>query len=313
MHITLAAEANTRAAGAIRMAKALAKEVGAEIEVVHVLEPVPVYGPGAVGTLSFGSEAEMEQRSRSAGASVREAMAQVDPSAADWPLRVVAGPAPVAIVHAAQSSGASLILLGRGEHTLLHRWFGTETALRVAQLSSIPVMAVSENQPGHRPRSVVAAVDFSSFSHDAVRAATGVAEPGATLHLAHVLQPLRADFMFHTEAGGADEYRERARHALIDWAGSLDLPESAILEFHVLEGEVAQEVLLLADRLEAELVVAGSHGLGFFGRVLFGSASSALLRGTRRTILVAPPPEPARELQEPAGGSEPGPPEVGSR
>jgi nucleotide-binding universal stress UspA family protein len=306
MRIILGAEANARTDGAIRLAKVLADEAGAVIEVVHVLEPLPVYGPGAVGTLSFGSDQEAEERSRFFGAKVREAIMEVEPGAIDWPLQVVAGPAPVAIVHAAQSGAASLILLGRGEHGLLHRWFGTETALRVAQLSNIPVMAVPENQEGQRPRTVVGAVDFSSFSLDAVRAAIMVCAPGATLHLAHVVQPLRADFAFQGDFDTADERRARARQALIDWAGSLDRPDSMMIECHVLEGDVPQEVLRLADRVEADLVVSGSHGLGFFGRVVFGSSSSALLRGARCSILVAPPAEPEAQMRGLVTGAEPG-------
>jgi hypothetical protein len=64
-----------------------------------------------------------------------------------------------------------------------------------------------------------------------------------------------------------------------------------------LEGEPAREVLSFVEGRGVEMIVAGSHGLSFVGRLLLGSVSTRLVRGARVPVLVVPPPEPPTELQ----------------
>ena len=46
---------------------------------------------------------------------------------------------------------------------------------------------------------------------------------------------------------------------------------------HILSGDPSSEILRLADDVEADLIAAGSHGVGFVGRIVLGSVSSKLV------------------------------------
>src|ERR671921_1416082 len=55
---------------------------------------------------------------------------------------------------------------------------------------------------------------------------------------------------------------------------------------YLLEGRAADEILDLADRIGAELVVIGSRGLGPVGRIALGSVSEAVVHHSRCPVLV---------------------------
>jgi hypothetical protein len=64
----------------------------------------------------------------------------------------------------------------------------------------------------------------------------------------------------------------------------------------ILEGEPAREILAFAERRGLGLVAAGSHGLSFVGRLLMGSVSTRLIRGSRVPVLIVPPSERQEEV-----------------
>jgi nucleotide-binding universal stress UspA family protein len=177
----------------------------------------------------------------------------------------------------------------------MDRWFGTETALRVSQISHIPVVAVPADGGWHQPRTIVVAVDFSTFSRDALLTALQIAAPGAEIHLICVLDT-------GAEQGAAkrpEDWRSHGanvRKSLAEWIE--ETPETAgfKIELHTPGGNPAEEILALAREVDADLIAAGSYGSGFFARTVLGSVSSRVLRATDRAVLITPPRTPAREL-----------------
>jgi hypothetical protein len=65
----------------------------------------------------------------------------------------------------------------------------------------------------------------------------------------------------------------------------------------LLNGDPAEELLSLGSRLNVDLIVAGSHGHGFLGRIVMGSVSTRLLRGARSSVMIVPPEEPPKDLE----------------
>jgi nucleotide-binding universal stress UspA family protein len=65
----------------------------------------------------------------------------------------------------------------------------------------------------------------------------------------------------------------------------------------MLDGDPALQLLRLAERIGAELIAAGSHGAGFFGRILMGSVSTRLVRRATCAVLVNPPPVVPEEVR----------------
>src|SRR5690606_17341985 len=89
------------------------------------------------------------------------------------------------IASAARERGAELILVGLGGPLAATRASTEDTALHVARLAGVPVLAVP---PGYAmlPRRAVVAVDFSEASMRAARAALFTLTVGARLTLVHV-------------------------------------------------------------------------------------------------------------------------------
>lgn len=61
-------------------------------------------------------------------------------------------------------------------------------------------------------------------------------------------------------------------------------------EIVVMEGNPAKEIVLLADRMPADLLVMGTHGRGGFERLFLGSVTEKVLRTTFCPVLTVPPP-----------------------
>jgi nucleotide-binding universal stress UspA family protein len=295
MRIILATDGRDRSAGAVRLAASLAESPDSQASVLHVLEPVLAQGPPNAHVLVSPEPQFEEERKAAAVARLRDRLRGFSETVAEWAVEVKIGKAAPTIVRTAETAEATLIVLGTGRHDRAERWFGTETALRVTQLSHIPVLAAPESA-GERPRVILAAVDFSAFCRDAVLQAIAVSEPDAELHLAHVLWQRPADLDILDESTAA-RFRDRMREHLEAWAGELEGVSRSRLTLHFLDGDAAEELLKLADRIGAELIAAGSHGIGFFGRLLLGSVSTRLLRGARCSVLISPPRERARELE----------------
>ena len=53
------------------------------------------------------------------------------------------------------------------------------------------------------------------------------------------------------------------------------------------EGHPATEICRVADQLDADIIIIGSHGRGALERTFIGSVSRAVLNQTRRPVLVA--------------------------
>jgi nucleotide-binding universal stress UspA family protein len=211
-----------------------------------------------------------------------------------WPLRVEAGLPGTRIVRWAKDRGADLILLGIGRHRPVDRVFGTETALQVIRLSHVPVLAVPEGSTG-LPGIAVLGVDFSHFSRRGAEVALGLLKPPCEAHLVHVMSGM--EFLPTVSESWRTDYEEELRERLQDLTRGLGAAAGGCtLTIHLLEGEPAHELLNLAVEKHADLIVAGSHGLSFVGRLLMGSVSTRLVRGSHVPVLVIPPSEPAEEV-----------------
>ncbi len=89
-----------------------------------------------------------------------------------------------------------------------------------------------------------------------------------------------------------DEIREQIRQQLHQFATEEladhpeDLERIAGIEVH--HGHPVARILECADRLEADLIVIGSHGKGRLKYAFLGSVAEKLLRKSHRPVLVVP-------------------------
>lgn len=135
------------------------------------------------------------------------------------------------------------------------------------------------HEPGDRPR-VLVGVDGSAESDEALRAALSILPEGTgTVLLASVV-----DYDAEHEAGDATAV-PRAHQRLDDV--SADLTGRHVV-CEVLAGPPADALLQCADDHDADMIVVGKRGSGMSTRLL-GSVSRAVLRRSRRPVLVGTP------------------------
>lgn len=139
---------------------------------------------------------------------------------------------------------------------------------------------------------ILVAVDLSEASSRVVEAARRVAtQSGAEVYLLHVAEP-NPDFVgFDTgpdvvRSQVAEEYRREHRDVqkLAEGLRQAGITATALL----VQGPTVTTTLEQAEKLDAALIVVGSHGHGAIYDVLVGSYSAGILRKARVPVLVVP-------------------------
>jgi len=87
------------------------------------------------------------------------------------------------------------------------------------------------------------------------------------------------------------ELQEDAERAGLERLWELDrsvrIAGGTVAGAHLRIGEVAKEVVGLAEELEVDLIVVGTRGRGVIGRALMGSVSDSVVRHARCPVVVA--------------------------
>jgi nucleotide-binding universal stress UspA family protein len=289
--ILVATDGTPAALGALRLARSMEEGKEVRIEVLGVVEPVPVFDAGFLVALP---EMELyESRQDALRHEIENQVEEITGSRTRWATRVEAGLPGPRIVRWAEERSADTILLGLGRHRPVDRVFGTETALQVIRVSHLPVLAVPEDA-GNLPCSAVLGVDFSHFSQQATSAALGLMRPPWEAHLVHVMSGM--EFLPTMSQAWRADYEEELRERLHLLVSDLEVPRGCAVHVHLLEGEPAHELLGFAEDKDADLLVAGSHGHSFVGRLLMGSVSTRLIRGAHVPVLVIPPGDRTKEV-----------------
>jgi nucleotide-binding universal stress UspA family protein len=144
---------------------------------------------------------------------------------------------------------------------------------------------------------ILCPVDFSDSSDRALDYALAMGKRyGSRVSVMHVLPTVLAGpdlYPYLTEPVLASgEARERAYRRLGDFvhrALADDIGAEVILE----DGDVVEEVLNKAKRLDADLVIMGTHGRRGFRRLLLGSVTERVLRQSEAPVLSISPSAPS--------------------
>lgn len=270
--------------GAARVASLLARRLGVPLTTLVVEEPMPVadYGYGITYVPTPTDDEAIRQ------ALLESAQAQLTRcGATDRNPQVRTGIIVAEIAAAARAMGADLIVTGLGPHDLAYRALGGETALRLAQTATTPVLAVPAGATTI-PRRVVAAVDFSPTSRRAAEIGARWLKAGDEMHLVYVAgkpDQRTAD----AALAGAPKVAEQL--ALL--GGQLGAAPNVHMEQMALGGNPARALLDYAKRVDADLITLGTHGYGALKRLLLGSVALKIIRLATCAVLVAPKADPA--------------------
>jgi nucleotide-binding universal stress UspA family protein len=134
-------------------------------------------------------------------------------------------------------------------------------------------------------------VDFSNVAEDQLDIVSRLARPNREVYLLHVAEP---DPSFVGYEAGPDEVRhdvavefKREHEHLHEMADRLREKGHAVQALMV-QGPTVQTILDQAKRLDAEVIIVGSHGRGKLFDLVVGSVSAGVIRKAKVPVLVVP-------------------------
>ncbi len=314
--ILLATDFSDCARRALDYARFLAEAGSARLEVVYVQEFPPGMDPDyAVNVLYLERlRKEIDQqlddlvREATGGGSTSSPSRSFDPEVLDGAesrgriavtARQLVGIASQKIVDAARESEVDLVVVGtHGRSGLEHILLGS-TAERVIRTAPCPVLAVRvPRQQADLPaasiaiRSILAPVDFSDCSLEALEYAAALAQPfKASVTILHVLEPVSFGLDFtlrHAEAHHQARAAWEARLADLTAA----LRDAGIQAGSALRGALpAESILDCAKEINADVIVMGTHGRRGLSNLVSGSVAEAVLRKAECPVLAVKSPK----------------------
>jgi nucleotide-binding universal stress UspA family protein len=137
-------------------------------------------------------------------------------------------------------------------------------------------------------KKILIAVDGSSAATEALEFGLElVAEHDAEAILVHVAPALDVMPMSGFGAIGALPHTlTDADRAPLDEAAAVAAERGVLAKTKVLVGNIADEIVAYADTLDVDLIVIGSRGHGALANALLGSVSRAVLRESKRPVVV---------------------------
>ncbi len=262
----------------------LTRAYEAKLHVVHVPESPLWYGSNAA-TILYLEQAQKEGERRLADIEqqlIQEGLTDVE-------ARQVVGIPSEQIKKAAQDIAADMVVVGTRGRTGLEVILLGSTADRVIRDAPCPVLAVPMTTVTPSIRHVMAPLDFSSPSLDAVEYAIQVANHfGAKMTLVHVLEPMYYD---------AEQGLQSMEAKWVHWRAQLEQLAGLISSFGLATGTVirggvpADSILDSAREQGCDLIVMGTHGRRGWARLRLGSVAEAVIRQAPCPVLTIKSPK----------------------
>jgi nucleotide-binding universal stress UspA family protein len=279
--ILVATDFSTRSDRAIRRGTLLAKETGARLHLVHVVDD--------------DQPSRIVEAERTAADSLLNDLVQAIRTAdgLDCDALIVEGDPFEGIARAAKDMASDLVVIGPHRRQVLRDMFLGTTAERTIRFSSQPII-MANGVPAGPYRHILVAVDFSECSGDALRAVRHLGiDTGAAVSVVHVFDPIAAGI--RTGAASADslkdylaEEAERASRELSSFLADAKC-EFAGRFVKQAQSSTANTICKAAQEASADLLVVGTHGRTGLGQILLGSVAQDVLRTATIDVLAVPP------------------------
>jgi universal stress protein E len=281
MRILCATDLLPKSEAAIERAGLLSTQLGADVELLHVVSPVESQ-QALEQTLKEAFERTKSRAEPLLWRTHRPAIAAVR----------VGNPARLILERAAESR-ARLLVLGPHEKRPLRDALESTIAEKVLATRNFPVLVVRGE--ALRPyRRVLLALDLSEASVSAVRAAESlVLTPDVDATVVHAHRPQYRGLLHYADVGTdsvvryADDWRREA-HTAVRELLRYESANSARYDIHIEQQPAAVGILNAVDRYAPDLLVMGTHGGGRLRRALVGSVANRVLHDTRCDVLIVP-------------------------
>jgi nucleotide-binding universal stress UspA family protein len=279
--ILVATDLSARSDRAIRRATILAKKFEASLHLLHVVDddrPRRI-----VDSERDAASAILEEQARSLR----------DLDDVDCTARVVLGRLADEIVGNTQQIAADLVIVGSHRHRAIQDVFIGTTAERTIRASRHPLL-VANGVPANLYRHVLAAVDFSDCSTDALLAiATLGLHKDSTVSVLHVFDaPLRKHMSLASASNEdmrsyiAREEADAARELASFVQRTAAFPARNLVKLR--DTTIAHAISGAAEEVSADLIVVGTHGRTGIANFLLGSVAQAVLHAAERDVLTVP-------------------------
>jgi nucleotide-binding universal stress UspA family protein len=283
--IVAATDFSSDANRAVLRAALIARQLGAELHLLHVTGPLALYpgqdvGPADSAAIpaALGEQAEATARVLRERYDIHVHVAQ----------RI--GRAHSQIAEYATEVNAGLVVVGaRGASPLLRLLIGS-TTWRLLRVCRCPVLIV-RSEPVAPYGRVLAAVDFYPHSHAVVEWSRRLVADGR-LHLMHALEPLDESGLRVKGLDGAaikqrrEEMRAIAENLLANLSAGLQGEVESQVESHIESGYPSSRILESAAEWSAELIVLGRQGRGGLEDFLLGSVSKDVAQAADCDVLL---------------------------
>ncbi len=280
--VLAATDGSEHGMNAVMTGASCSRHAGAKLDVVTVVEAVMM--PLGIETAAVHDETYARDLRERVQGQLEEA------GATDSELHVRDGLAAPAITQLAEELDADLIIVGAHPRPAVARFLVGSTAERVLRLAHRPTLVATEGRTGPMER-ILVSLDLSGQSQRVLETAVTLAEQcGAELKALYV-QDRMTPMLLEAALFDEKESRHHADKELKRAVAKVPMPSEVMMSREVREGHAGHEILHAADEWDADLIVMGSHGFGFFNRLLLGSISLYVLRHGHRATLVVPRPE----------------------
>ncbi len=273
-------------------AQLLARILGAELVLLHVLPPFPIpresyFPPHLYPELAEGAE-------REARASLDGWLAKLGDPTVKARSRLVEGSAAPRILDVVREEGSDLVVVGTHGRSGLGRVVLGSVADRVLRLATGPVVTVrADRRRGSRGaiRRICYATDFSPTARAAWRWVVTLAHAAAAdVDLVHVaLGPLPDRHLAAQRIGEMARFLEdQARAEAERFLEGSELARERV-QVRIGNGVEADQIVHWAEERDADLIVMGTHGWSGLARWMLGSVSQRVIQTAPCPVLTMGP------------------------
>ncbi len=154
-------------------------------------------------------------------------------------------------------------------------------------------------------QNILIATDLTPNSEHAFKHAIMLARHSkAKIHLLHVIPEIDSSFRSYVssimgegkleelEVQHEDQARNKLKKELEEFTRTelANFPEDFknIASIEVIHGRAVSQILQTADRIEADVIVMGTHGKGVLGHTFLGSVAEKVLQKSKRPVFIIP-------------------------
>lgn len=192
---------------------------------------------------------------------------------------------------------ADLIVVGSHDRTVVERIWEGSTSHATLHNAHTSVLCVPVEESGalrkRRAACVVVATDFSRLGDAALPLAYAIAEPGAVIHVLHVVPAREQGALDFHDIFALDDLnvpspaRDDAWHHMRQLSARTSDGSDKRVVLHALESDnPAEAIAQAAERLHADVIVMGTHGRSGLSKAVMGSVTSNVLHLSKRPLLL---------------------------